>query len=63
MTDRQLIAYALILLLAVALAAIVWWWRYQSYPRTYEREQKKRRKQSEARSLAHMAAADRKERP
>ena len=55
MTGRELTAYALMIVMAAALAAIVWWRRYQSYPRTYARQQERRRKLSEARALAREA--------
>ncbi|MEO6040524.1 MAG: hypothetical protein ABIP41_01355 [Croceibacterium sp.] len=37
MVDRQLIAYGLILLMAAAIAGVVWWHVYHSHTRTYVR--------------------------
>jgi uncharacterized iron-regulated membrane protein len=57
-TDRLLLAYVLMAVLAVAFGALLWWWRYQSYPRAHARQQRQRRKNSEARAMAHLAASD-----
>jgi hypothetical protein len=62
-TDRHLVAYLLIAVMVAGLAAIVWWNRYHSYAQTYTRQQERRRKQSDARAMAHLAAADEEERP
>jgi hypothetical protein len=43
MTERLMIAYGLIALMIVALAAIVWWNLYHSYPRKEARERARRR--------------------
>ena len=58
MTERQLIAYTMLALLAVAIAAMVWWGRHNSARRTLARKQAKQRKQSDARAMALMSAAD-----
>jgi hypothetical protein len=58
MTERQLIAYAMLTLLAVAIAAMVWWGRYNSARRMLARKQAKQRKQSDARAMALMSATD-----
>ena len=44
MTERHLIAYALLALLALAVAAVVWWNVRHSHRRTYARDQARRRK-------------------
>ena len=46
MTDRLLIAYGLMLLLAAGLAAMIWWNVYHSHRRTYERQQAVLRKKN-----------------
>jgi hypothetical protein len=58
-SERELIAYALIAVLAAALAGLVWWRRYQSYPQIYARQQKRRRAQDDARMLARHESAER----
>jgi len=58
-SERELIAYALIAVLAAALAGLVWWRRYQSYPQIYARQQKRRRAQDDARMLARLESAER----
>lgn len=58
MTVRELTAYGLMLVMAAALAAIVWWRRYQSYPQTYARQQERRRKLSQARAQAQQGPAE-----
>ena len=50
MTDRQLVAYALIVVLVAALAAIAWWRRYHSFPQVDARRQERQRQRSEARA-------------
>lgn len=63
MTDRQMIAYGLLILLGAALAAAAWWARYNSHSQIYARQQTKRRKTSAARSLALMSTPDGEDRP
>ncbi len=58
MTDRQLIAYTLMALLAVAVAALVRWARHNSPSRIQARQEVKRREKSDARALALMSAVD-----
>jgi uncharacterized membrane protein len=63
MTDRQLIAYGLMVLLAAALAAVVWWTRYNSHSQTSARRQAKRSKESASRALHLLSKADDEDRP
>jgi len=58
MTDRMLIAYGLMALLAVAVAAMVWWGRHDSPSRIQARKEVKWREKSDARALALMSAVD-----
>lgn len=44
MTDRLMIAYGLMVLIAVALGAIIWWSVHHSYRRTYQRRMLRERK-------------------
>ncbi|MXO58471.1 hypothetical protein GRI89_02775 [Altererythrobacter salegens] len=54
-TDRTLIAYALIAVLVASFGALIWWIRYNSEQQTVARENLRRRKQDDARALKSIA--------
>jgi hypothetical protein len=47
-SDRLLIAYGLMFLLAVGFGAVIWWNVYHSHRRTYRRRLARERKQAAA---------------
>ncbi len=52
MTDRLMLAYGLIFLMIVVIAAIVWWNVYHSYPHKEARERARRRAVDQLRDKA-----------
>jgi hypothetical protein len=57
MTDRLWIAYGLMFLMAVALAAVIWWNIHHSDRRTYRRRLARERKRIAATELARREPA------
>ena len=64
MNDRLVIAYGLMFLMAVLLAAVVWWNVHHSHHRTYKRRQARGRKGAMAAEQAKRhALVDRRDLP
>ena len=57
MTDRLMIAYGLMILLAAGLGAVIWWNIHHSHRRTYDRHMARRRKDAVAAADARRETA------